>query len=165
MTEPSSAPQDVVTLRDVLESDLDIFFIQQQDPQANYMAAFTTENPADENAFTIKWAKILGAKTFLNQTILYNDQVAGHISHFEQSGKTEITYWLGREFWGQGVATRALGLFLELAEKRPLYARAAKDNIASTRVLQKNGFTIIDEDKGYANARGEDVEEYILILE
>jgi len=153
-----------VSLRDIQESDLDTFFAQQQDTEANYMAAFTTEHPADENAFTIKWAKMLGGHTFINQTILYDSQIAGHISRFEQYGQGEITYWLGREYWGKGVATRALTLFLEMIKERPLYARAAKDNIASLRVLQKNGFVITGEDKGYANARGDVIEEYLLAL-
>jgi RimJ/RimL family protein N-acetyltransferase len=153
-----------VSLRDIQESDLDTFFAQQQDTEANYMAAFTTEHPADENAFTIKWAKMLGGHTFINQTILYDSQIAGHISRFEQHGQGEITYWLGREYWGKGVATRALALFLELVQERPLYARTAQDNIASLRVLQKNGFIITGEAKGYANARGEEIEEYLLTL-
>jgi RimJ/RimL family protein N-acetyltransferase len=156
--------QEMVTLRDILESDLDTFFAQQQDPGANYMAAFTAEHPADENAFTIKWAKILGDDTFVKRTILYGSYIAGHITRFEQHGKPEITYWLGREFWGQGIASRALELFLELVQDRPLYARTAKDNIASLRVLQKNGFIISGEAKGYANARGEEIEEYLLTL-
>ena len=154
-----------IDLRDILESDLDIFFSHQQDAEANYMAAFTAENPADENAFTIKWAKILGNGTFVKRTILYDGQVAGHIIKFEQFGEPEISYWIGKEHWGQGVATRALALFLEVVQERPLFARAAQDNAASTRVLQNNGFKIIGEGRGYANARGEEIEEYILKLE
>ena len=46
----------------------------------------------------------------------------------------------------------------------PLYARVAKDNAASIRVLDKCGFKLHDEDRGFANARGEEIEEYILIL-
>ena len=153
-----------IELRDILEQDLEIIFSQQQDPQANYMAAFTAENPADENAFTIKWAKILGNGTFVKRAILYDGRVAGHIVKFEQFGEPEISYWIGKEYWGRGVATRALALFLEVVQERPLFARAAKDNAASIRVLQKNGFTIIGEGKGYANARGEEIEEYILKL-
>jgi RimJ/RimL family protein N-acetyltransferase len=154
--------QGTVTLRNILLTDLNTFFVQQQDPEAYYMAAFTAENPADENAFIIKWAMILGDESFIKQTILYGQQIAGHIIRFEQFGEPEITYWIGRKFWGKGVATRALALFLEIVQERPLFARVVKDNIASLRVLQKNGFTIIGEGKAYANARGQEVEEYIL---
>jgi RimJ/RimL family protein N-acetyltransferase len=62
------------------------------------------------------------------------------------------------------IATKALSEFLRLLKTRPLYARVAKDNIASIRVLEKCGFTISGEDKGFSNARGEEVEEYILEL-
>ena len=146
------------------EDDLQTFFQHRLDPQARHMAAFTAENPLDENAFTIKWAKILGDKSIVKRTILYDDRLAGQIVRFEQFGKAEISYWIGREFWGRGVATQALALFLEVIQERPLFARAAKDNMASLRVLQNNGFTISGEDKGYASARGEEIEEYILTL-
>lgn len=154
-----------VQLRDVLESDLDTFFEQQQDPDANYMAAFTAEHPADENAFTIKWAKILGDVSIVKRTILCDGRIAGHILRFEQGGQPEISYWLGREFWGRGVATRALALFLTVLGERPLFARTAKDNVASFRVLQKCGFIVIAESCGYANARHQEIEEYLLRLD
>jgi RimJ/RimL family protein N-acetyltransferase len=47
---------------------------------------------------------------------------------------------------------------------RPIYARVAKDNIGSLRVLHKCGFTITGEDTGFANARSQDVEAYLLTL-
>jgi RimJ/RimL family protein N-acetyltransferase len=83
---------------------------------------------------------------------------------FQQFGNPGIGYWIGRKFWGKGVATGALSLFLQEVAERPLFARAAKDNIASLRVLQKNGFLICGVDKGYANARGAETEEFILKL-
>jgi RimJ/RimL family protein N-acetyltransferase len=76
----------------------------------------------------------------------------------------EIGYWIDKTYWGKGVATRALALFLEEIELRPLYARVAKDNQGSIRVLEKCGFIRHGEDKGFANARGAEVEEYILML-
>ena len=76
----------------------------------------------------------------------------------------EVGYWIGQEFWGKGIATQALRLFLEKVALRPMYARAAKDNLASIRVLQKCGFTICGESKGYANARGCEIEEVLFIL-
>src|SRR5687767_1780166 len=133
-----------VLLRDVIEDDLPIFFEQQQDPAANRMAAFTAKDPADRVAFTAKWAKILGDESITKRTILFGGQVAGNVSAFVApwSGKLEVTYWIGREFWGKGIATRALAALLRAVKTRPLYARAAKDNIASLRVLEKCAFTI-----------------------
>ena len=151
-------------LRDVVDDDLPIFFAHQQDPVANYMAAFTAKDPADLEAFHKHWAKIRADESILIKTILYNGQVAGSVTTFVQFGEREVSYWLGREFWGKGIATQALTEFLRYVDERPLYARAAKDNIASIRVLQKCGFVIVGEDKGFANARGQEIEEYILEL-
>ncbi|MGO4789490.1 GNAT family N-acetyltransferase [Paenibacillus sp. 2KB_20] len=153
-----------VLLRDVFEDDLSIFFEQQRDPEANYMAAFTAKDPSDKAAFDSHWAKILGDETIIKKTVLYEGQVAGQILFFEHMGQPEVSYWIGREYWGKGIATRALSLFIRDIKTRPLYARAVKDHIASIRILGKNGFIIWGEDKGYAHARGEEVEEYIMKL-
>ncbi len=154
-----------VLLRDVTAGDLPILFEQQLDPEANYMAAFTSRDPADRDAFMAHWAKILADESIIKQTILADGQVAGSIGSFEQFGEREVGYWIGRQFWGKGIATKALAAFLGHVKQRPLHARAVKDNIASLRVLQKCGFTICGEDKGFAGARGMEVEEYILVLQ
>jgi RimJ/RimL family protein N-acetyltransferase len=155
-----------VLLRDVTEGDLPTFFEQQLDPAANHMAAFTAEDPADRAAFTAKWTKILADDCITKKTILFDGQVAGSVSSFVApwSGMLEVTYWIGRAFWGKGIATKALSMLLGSLKTRPLYARAAKDNIASIRVLEKCGFTISGYDKGFANARGGEIEEVILEL-
>jgi RimJ/RimL family protein N-acetyltransferase len=153
-------------LRDVLGDDLPIFFEQQLDQEANHMAAFTARDPMDREAFMVHWHKILGINTCIIKTILVNGQVAGSVSSYESEGKPEVTYWLGREYWGKGIATRALKeLLTHHNQKRPIYARVAKDNLASRRVLEKCGFKVIGEDKGFANARGQEIEEFLLELE
>jgi RimJ/RimL family protein N-acetyltransferase len=153
-------------LRDVLPDDLPIFFAQQLDREANTMAAFTAKDPTDQEAFMAHWHKILGIDTCIIKTILFNGQVAGSVSSYEDEGKPEVTYWLGREYWGKGIATWALKELLAThSRKRPMYARVAKDSRASRRVLEKCGFKIIGEDKGFANARGQEIEEILLELE
>lgn len=154
----------IVQLRAVSGDDLPIFFEQMRDPTANHMAAFTAKDPDDRHAFDLHWAKILADPTLTIQTILFGGQVAGHIACHGWFGDPEISYWLGKEFWGQGIATRALAAFMELVETRPLYARAANDNTASLRVLEKCGFTITGEDQGFSTVRGQMVKELILIL-
>ena len=155
---------DDIILRDVIDDDLPIFFEQQLDPDANYMAAFTSKDPTDRDAFAAHWARIRADETIINRTVLCDGHVAGSVASFEDFGQLEVTYWLGREFWGRGIATRALAALLEYQTTRPIYARAAKDNVASLRVLQKCGFVITGEDKGFANARGQEIEEYLLTL-
>ncbi len=64
-----------------------------------------------------------------------------------------------------GIATWALKEFLvQKNQIRPIYARVAKDNLGSRRVLEKCGFKIIGESKGFANARNEEIEELILMI-
>ena len=92
-------------------------------------------------------------------------QVAGHIACYPDGENMEVTYWLGREFWGRGLATQALSRMLHIVVDRPIFARAATDNIGSIRVLQKCGFNIIGKDKGFAPGRGEDIEECVLRLD
>jgi RimJ/RimL family protein N-acetyltransferase len=151
-------------LRDVQPDDLEVFFQNQLDPDANTMAAFTPKDPSDHAAFDARWQKILADKTILIQTILCDGQVAGSVLSYRWSGDPEVSYWLGKEFWGRGIATWALGEFLEYDRSRPIYARVAEDNLASLRILQKCGFEIVGEDKGFANARGQEVDEYVLVL-
>jgi RimJ/RimL family protein N-acetyltransferase len=162
---PRRIATEEVTLREVIASDLPIFFAQQLDPVANRMAAFTAKDPTDEERFAAHWAKILGDATTINRTVLVAAEVVGHVACFEQFGEHEVTYWLGREFWGKGIATAALAALLREVSIRPLHARAASDNLASIRVLEKCGFVIVGADRGFANARGAEIDEAILRLD
>jgi len=152
-------------LRDVVEDDLPIFFENQLDPEANRMAAFTAKDPTNREAFTAHWKKILADATVIIKTILIDGEVVGSVLSYEEDGKPEVSYWIGKKYWGKGNATRALFDFLAQGnKKRPIYARVAKDNFGSRRVLQKCGFTIIGEARGFANARGAEIEELVLEL-
>jgi RimJ/RimL family protein N-acetyltransferase len=153
-----------IELRDIVEDDLPIFFEQQLDEDANSMAAFTAENPADESAFRAHWAKIFPDATITKKTIVVDSAVAGHIASFDRDGTREVTYWIGKQYWGNGIATKALTEFVNQTPRRPLHARVAKDNLASLKVLQKCGFTVVGEDSGFANARRAETEEFILAL-
>jgi RimJ/RimL family protein N-acetyltransferase len=93
---------DTVRLRDVTENDLPTFFQQQLDPAANHMAAFTSRDPEDEKAFSAHFLKILTDDTITIKTILYDHEVAGHIAQFGRFNETEVSYWIGKEYWGRG---------------------------------------------------------------
>jgi RimJ/RimL family protein N-acetyltransferase len=153
-----------VTLRDVEDSDLDVFFEQQLDQDANYMAAFTSKDPFDKQAFMKRWGKILASDGVFVQTIILKGDIVGYISHHNWFGEPELTYWIDKTFWGKGIATEALELFLRKATIRPLYARVVADNFGSKRVLEKCGFVQSGKDKGFAEARGTEVEELIFTL-
>ncbi|HNT26012.1 MAG TPA: GNAT family N-acetyltransferase [Anaerolineales bacterium] len=163
---PDSQPlSGKVRLRKVQKADLPTFFIQQMDPEAVYMAAFTAKDPSDWAAFQAHWAKIMADKGITIRTILLDGKVAGNILSHAWFGDLEVSYWLGKDHWDQGVATCALQAFLKIVKTRPLYGRVAKDNFGSKRVLEKNGFKIVGEGLGFANGRGTEVEEWVLKLD
>ena len=152
-------------LRDTIDEDVPIFFEQQLDREANRMAAFTAKDPNDREAFEAHWQRIRSSETVNIRTILCDGRVAGSVLSYEDEGKPEVSYWLGKEYWGQGIATLALTAFLASVNKtRPMYARVAKDNLGSRRVLEKCGFDIIGESMGFANAWGVEIEELLLEL-
>ena len=156
----------VVLLRELEESDLDVLFEQQLDPEANHMAAFTAVNPADRHAFDAHWRRIRDDGDIVVRAIVADGEVAGSISRWRdpELPGPEVTYWLGRTYWGRGIATGALERFLELVPERPLFGRCAADNVGSRRVLEKNGFVVEREDRGFANARGTEIAELVLRL-
>ena len=79
----------------------------------------------------------------------FGDRIAGNIGAWTDAGSGErlISYWLSREFWGQGIATAAVSLLLRLESIRPLIAHVASHNLGSIRVLEKSGFTRVGEDR------------------
>ena len=124
------------------------------------MASFPARS---RDEFMAHWAKSMSDKTAILKTIVVNGVVAGNIVGWEQSGESKVGYWLGKEYWGKGIASAALSQFLVHVKVRPLYARVAKQNIASIRVLQKCGFTMYGEDT-FTAIDGGVGEEFILTL-
>ncbi|MCD6050221.1 MAG: acetyltransferase [Verrucomicrobia bacterium] len=152
-------------LRDVRETDLSLFFGHQLDREANYMAAFTAQDPTDRDAIFSRWKKVLTDPTVIFKTILLDDQIVGSVLSYEEEALPQVSYWIGKEHWGQGIATRALTEFLMQCNlARPIYARAVKDNHRSLRVLKKCGFIITGEHQDFAHPRGTEADEYTLIL-
>ena len=135
-----------VSLRDVRDSDLPTFFAHQSDPEANQMAAFPAR---DREAFTAHWEKIRRDPGNILKTILFGDEVAGNIGSWAAGDKRFVGYWIGREAWGQGIATAALEAFVAEVKERPLHAFVATHNVGSIRVLEKNGFIPSGEDEDH----------------
>jgi RimJ/RimL family protein N-acetyltransferase len=136
MTEVHDAPP-VVHLRNVEHADVDVFFDHQMDPQAVEMAAFPAR---DKDQFTAHWARLRADDTLFVRTIVADGLVAGNIGSWNEEGQQLLGYWIGREWWGRGVATQALSLLVEELAIRPLYAHVAAHNVGSIRVLEKCGF-------------------------
>ncbi len=154
-----------VALREVHDSDLPVFFRQMNDPDSLRMAAFTAKDPADRDAFDAHWSRIRSSPDVVLRTVLVDGDVVGSASVYGDPGEREVTYWIDRAYWGRGIATRALKALLAEVPERPLHARAAADNAGSRRVLEKCGFRVTAHDRGFANARGAEIDELVLTLD
>jgi RimJ/RimL family protein N-acetyltransferase len=155
-----------LTLREVRDEDLPLLFEQWADPVAAHMAAFTAPDHMDRDAFERRWSRLRADETVLTRVIVVDDEVAGTIGSWGEPGEREVTYWIGRSYWGgKGIATDALNALLAVERSRPLHARVASDNVASRRVLEKCGFGVIATERSVAEARSAEIEELVLRLE
>ena len=131
-----------VTLREIGEADVEPFYAHQADPAAVEMAVWPARA---HDAHVERWRRNLADPRVVGRAIEADGRLAGHVSVFDWEGQRLIGYLLGREFWGRGVATEAVRQFLHEVTERPLRARVAATNVASRRVLEKNGFVIVGE--------------------
>ena len=160
-----------LTLREVRDEDLPLLFEQWADPVAVQMAAFTAPDHMDWDAFERRWSRLRADEadadwgTVLTRVIVVDDEVAGTIGSWGEPGEREVTYWIGRSYWGKGIATDALKAFLAVERSRPLHARVASDNVASRRVLEKCGFGVVATERNVAEARSAEIEELVLRLD
>lgn len=153
-----------IILRPTTLEDLDTLFTFQLDKEGGYLAAFMPQDPTDKAAYIEKYTKLLNDPTVNNQTILLHDKIVGSISKFVMFGDNEITYWIDKQYWGKGIATATLKKFLTIEQNRPIFGRVAFDNFGSQKVLEKCNFIKVGTDKGFANARQMEIEEFIFEL-
>src|SRR6266542_2662441 len=121
-----------LVLREIEDRDLGVLFEHSSDRDAIRMAAFTSPEFDDRTSFERRWARLRSDSSTTNRVIEIDGRVVGHIASFDLEGRREVTYWIGREDWGRGIATRALQEFLQLEATRPLYAGAARKRTRSS---------------------------------
>ena len=143
-------------MREVVEGDLPILHEHECDREAAAMAAFPSR---DRDAFMAHWAKTLANDSALTWTVVCDGAVAGSIGCWEDHGRRFVGYWIGREFWGRGLATAALAELVDIVDARPLHAEVVNTNVASIRVLEKCGFTQVE-----AHVDDDGIEELVLEL-
>ncbi len=154
-----------IELRGTTPADLETLFTYQADDEAAYMAAFVNENRKDRDAYMAKWSKHLKSAAIHSQTIVVGEQVLGSVLSYEMDGALQISYGLGRAFWGQGITTAALRKFLALFPDRPIFGRVAFNNSGSIGVLRKCGFKPVSVERHYSHARKEEIDEHVFVLE
>ncbi len=145
------------------DDDLPLLFAHYDDEDAQWLVAFVRESCRERDGFIAHWRSLRESPEVTPRVIVADDAVVGQIASFPRDGRREVGYWLGRPYWGRGIASAALAAFLRSEDTGTLHARVAKDHTASLRVLEKNGFTICGEDRAFGNARGTDVAEWLLV--
>jgi RimJ/RimL family protein N-acetyltransferase len=148
-------------LRDVVETDLPVFYDHQREPEATRMALFPAR---DRDTFDAHWRRLLVNDEVTKKTIVHEGKVAGNVLSWEQDGRRLVGYWIGKEFWGKGLATKALSELIDEVKARPLHAWVATSNIGSIRVLEKSGFVATDSRSEFDDAMGEQVDELLFEL-
>ena len=139
-------------LREVRSEDIPVFHAYQSDPEATALAGVP---PRDRQAYEEHWARLRADPEVLLRTIVTDEgEIAGQLLSFPRDGVREIGYWLGREYWGRGLATASLAEFLPLVGERPVYGVVNEANVASRRVLERNGFTLVDRRPGEPSSEG-----------
>jgi RimJ/RimL family protein N-acetyltransferase len=130
-------------LRPFCEDDLPALFAHQLEPEATAMAGFPSR---DAEAFAAHWARLGSDPTVETAVVEVDGVVAGNVGSWVEDGRRLLGYWIGREFWGRGVATEAVRAFVASTRDRPLHALVATHNAASMRVLEKCGFVAVSRD-------------------
>jgi RimJ/RimL family protein N-acetyltransferase len=133
----------MITLRPVEPADVDVLYEHEADPIAADMAKFPSR---DRATYAAHFERTFANESAIRHAVLVDGAVAGSMMSWRgEDGRRLVGYWLGREFWGRGIATEALRLFLAEVSERPLYAFVASTNVASARVLEKAGFAATGE--------------------
>lgn len=149
-------------LRDVEPADVDAFFEHQSDPEATAMAVFPAR---DREACDAHWWRLLADDSLVTRTILADGAVAGNIGCWTQDGLRLVGYWIGRDYWGRGLATAALTELASEIPERPLHAWVAATNLGSIRVLEKCRFVEVDRHAEHNEHAGRVVEEILYRLD
>ena len=133
-------------LKPTQTKDLRQLFLNQADEMYNHMAAFTSENPTDEQAYMEKWSKIIENPEINIQSIFVDDVLVGSVLYFEMMGEVNISYGIERQYWGKGYATEAAIKCKEFAFENnfadSIISIIHPDNTPSEKVALNNGMKL-----------------------
>jgi len=100
--------------------------------------------------------------------VLHGECIGGAGLQFQENEhrySCQLGYWLGERHWGKGIATNVLAQLKKIAfteyDIRRLYAPVASDNVASARVLEKNGIVLEGILESHLYLRGKLYDEHI----
>lgn len=154
----------VISLRTMREDDLPTMFEIQLDNTAQHLAAFIDNTARDRDAYIEKRRKFLANEAIIMKVVEVGGEVVGSVGTYPIEGDNQVTYWIRKDCWGQGIATAALAALLKEVAVRPLYGQVAEDNIGSVRVLERNGFALVGNEESFAPGRQATITELIFKL-
>ncbi|MCK0069020.1 GNAT family N-acetyltransferase [Kordiimonas laminariae] len=158
-----------VSIRNMVGADIEPLAKFHTDEEAAWLAGGGAIS-GDTATHVARFARLLDDESgeLLLRTIIVDGEVAGYIATFLREDAREISYWLGRQFWGKGIVTHALKVFLlqvkEIFPDQSIYARVVESNIGSAKVLEKTGFRSLREEQFFSEARQGEVSETLYIL-
>ena len=155
----------VVSLRPLQDGDADAVFRLESDTAGADMIALLPRAPGDRPGFDLHWQRIRSDSAVVSRVIEADGGFAGYAISFLLNSERQVGYWIERELWGRGIATKALRLMLTEIEQRPLWGRVARSNTASRRVLEHAGFAMVATERVLAPRRGVIVDELVLRLD
>jgi [ribosomal protein S5]-alanine N-acetyltransferase len=143
----NSQVQGDVNLRPVQKSDGER--IQELASDRRVAASCNIPHPLPSGAgpqFTVAAEMAWRAADWYAFSIIHSDLLVGVAALEVEHAFWGISYWLGFEFWGRGLATKAVGLLIVEAREgfkvSELRAKVLSSNLRSRRVLSRNGFSL-----------------------
>ncbi len=130
---------DNIILRSAVPSDVESLYLHQADADG---AAIAMVYPRTLDAFTAHFSAVCNNPDVFMRVIMFDGAIAGSIGSFVTPTGRAVGYSIASEHRRRGIGTRALALFLAEFSPRPLRATVARANIASRRILERNGFTL-----------------------
>jgi len=138
----------MITLRDYTKSDIDrLVYLANNENVSRYLSyAFPYPYTKLDAVWWVETGSV--AKDSIAKVIEYRGKFVGGVGITNQKGwkehSAEIGYWIGEEYWGNGIASEALSVMIDLVfsdlKYKKLFAQVLEPNKASMRVLEKCGY-------------------------
>lgn len=104
----------------------------------------------DDAKSYLSFLKTITEEQQFNRAVIVNNKIVGSCSLVLQGDicrkSAEIGYWIGKKYWHQGIATELVKKLCEYGFENydivRIYGEIFEPNIASGKVLEKNGFQL-----------------------
>ena len=139
-----------VVLRPWIDSDLDTYHRLLDDPALWQFMPETYPDPLTRDTAEGLLKLTSEGQHHFVRAVLWRHVPVGQVRfEYHRHGETELSYWIGRPYWGQGLATAAIATAMRLPQAQSgLIAKIHHANEASIRAITKAGFRASGEVPG-----------------